>query len=403
MSWAGYPQRTIMDSTPPAEVGLSPAAYLEAALDIIQQEAVRSSAVDWPTLRTEVHHLAAHASTPADTYPAIERVLAALGDHHSFLMRPKQSYASTPGGFGLKYLRGVIARIYANSPAARAGLQVGDQVLTVNGMLVGEGINRELPRQGDAVLIVQTSRAKEIQTVHLSRATFTLNRLPKGRILHPGVGWLDLPDHGGDGTLPDGRLYQDVVRDLIAQLHAAGATRWIVDLRLNEGGNMYPMLAGIGPLAGEGILGAFVKDDVSWPWAYKAGEASVDGHVNTRVTGAPYPTLPAETPVAVLLSPLTSSSGEIVAISFKGRPCTRFFGEATQGLTSANSPFPLADGAEIWLATSYEADRTGRHYQTVVKPDVEVLTDWRKYLSDEDAVLRVGVDWLTTQLSSSAP
>ena len=89
--------------------------------------------------------------------------------------------------------------------------------------------------------------------------------------------------------------------------------------------------------------------------------------------------------------------------TFKGRPCTRFFGEATQGLTSANSPFPLADGTEIWLATSYEADRTGQHYQTVVKPDVEVLTDWKKYLSDEDAVLHVGVDWLTTVLSASPP
>ncbi|GGO41859.1 S41 family peptidase [Deinococcus humi] len=48
----------------------------------------------------------------------------------------------------------------------------------------------------------------------------------------------------GDGTLPDGRLYQDVVQDLIAELGAAGAERWIIDLRLNEGGNMYPMLAG---------------------------------------------------------------------------------------------------------------------------------------------------------------
>ncbi len=383
-----------MNPTPRSETALSTAAYLDAALDVIQREAVRSSAVDWPAVRAEAHRLARHARTTAETYPAIERVLQALGDHHSFLMHPGQSFAATPGGFGLKYLRGVIARIYADSPAEHAGLQVGDRVLTVNGTPVGAGMNRELPRQGDAALTVQPYGTRAIRTVHLARAPFTLNRLPQGQLLCPGVAWLDLPDHGGDGTLPDGRVYPDVVQGLIAELHAAGAAKWIVDLRLNEGGNMYPMLAGIGPLAGEGVLGAFERDDTSWPWAYEGGAASVDGHVNSRVTGAPYPTFPAEVPVAVLLSPLTSSSGEIMAISFKGRACTRFFGEATQGLTSANSPFPLPDDAELWLATSYEADRTGQHYQTAVEPDVEVLTDWRTYRSGEDAVVRVALNWL---------
>lgn len=208
------------------------------------------------------------------------------------------------------------------------------------------------------------------------------------------MAWLDLPDHGGDGTLPDGRLYPDLVQGLIAELHAAGAAQWIVDLRLNEGGNMYPMLAGIGPLTGESILGAFVRDDAAWPWAYEAGVASVDGHVNSRVTGVPNPTFPAQVPVAVLLSPLTSNSGEIVAISFKGRPCTRFFGEATQALTSANSPFPLTDGAELWLATTYEADRTGQQYQGAVEPDVGVETEWVTYRSNQDAALRAALNWL---------
>ena len=33
---------------------------------------------------------------------------------------------------------------------------------------------------------------------------------------------------------------------------------WIVDLRGNGGGNMWPMLAGIGPILGEGIAGYFI-------------------------------------------------------------------------------------------------------------------------------------------------
>jgi carboxyl-terminal processing protease len=376
---------------------LGPSEYLDAALDIIQREAVRSPSVDWPVIRAQAHQLAAEATTPADTYEAIDLALRALQDQHSFLMRPGQSYSATPGGFGLKYLHGVIARIYPDSPAARAGLRVGDRVLTVNGTPVGVGLNRELPRQGDVTLTIQASGSAEERTVHLTRASFNLNRPPQGRLLRPGLAWLDLPDHGGDGTLPDDQSYPDVVQYLIAELDAAKAEGWVVDLRLNEGGNFFPMLAGAGPLTGEGVLGAFVRDGTSWPWAYEAGAASVDSHVNSRVTGSPYPTFSPEVPVAVLISPLTSSSGEIMAISFKGRANTRFFGEATQGLTSANSPYSLTDGAEVWLATSYEADRTGQLYTAEVHPDVDVLTDWGDYLTDRDAVLLAALDWLDAQ------
>lgn len=371
-----------------------PHNYLVAALDVIEREAVRAPSVDWPLVRAGAQQLAAGATSTAGTYPAIEFALRALQDQHSFLKRPDQQHGVTPGGFGLKYIRGTVARVYPGSPAAQAGLHVGDRILAMNGMPVGAGLNEGLPRQGEASVTSQRRGSQEIRTAHLPRAPFSLNRLPQGRLLHPGVAWLDLPDHGGDGTLPDGRLYQDVVQRLIAELGTAGAERWIVDLRLNEGGNMYPMLAGIGPLVGEGRLGAFVRDDASWAWAYHAGAASVDGHVNCRVSGEPLAPLAPGVPVAVLISPLLPVSGEIMAISFKGRPGTRFFGEPTQGLTSANSPYPLADGAELWLATSYEADRTGQLYTAEVHPDVEVVTAWENYLTERDTVLLAALGWL---------
>ena len=36
---------------------------------------------------------------------------------------------------------------------------------------------------------------------------------------------------------------------------------WIIDLRGNGGGNMYPMLAGLKPFLGDTVLGAFVGPD----------------------------------------------------------------------------------------------------------------------------------------------
>lgn len=381
------------DATQPIE---SIEDYLNTALDLMESDAVRSASVDWTTVRAEAHRLAANAVTTAETYPAIEYALSALQDRHSFLQRPAQPHGTSPGGFGIKYVQGVIARVYPGSPADHAGLQVGDRILTINDVPVGHGINQEMPRAGDISITYQPRTTPDEQRLHLRRAPFGMNRVPQGRLVRPDVAWIDLPDHGGDGTLPDGQLYQDVVQDIIAKLYRAGARKWIVDLRLNEGGNMYPMLAGIGPLTGEGPLGAFVRDGETWPWVYQDGAVSVDGQVNSRVTGQSHPPLDAETRIAVLLSPLTSSSGEIVALSFQGRPATRLFGEPTQGLTSANGPYPLSDGATIWLATCYEADRTGQVYTAEVHPDLLVRTEWADYLTPQDEVIQAAQAWLSS-------
>ncbi|WP_291432104.1 S41 family peptidase [Deinococcus sp.] len=381
------------ETTQPAE---SIKDYLNTALDLIESDAVRSVSVDWTTVRAEAHRLAANATTTAETYSAIEFALSALQDRHSFLQRPAQPHGTSPGGFGIKYVQGVIARVYPDSPADHAGLQVGDRVLAINDRPVGPGVNEEMPRAGDISITYQSRNAPDVQHLHLRRAPFGMNRMPQGRLVRPDVAWIDLPDHGGDGTLPDDQLYQDAVQKIITELYSAGARKWIVDLRLNEGGNMYPMLAGIGPLTGEGPLGAFVRDGETWSWGYQDGAVSVDGQVNSRITGQPHPPLDADIPVAVLLSPLTSSSGEIVALSFQGRPATRFFGEPTQGLTSANGPYPLPDGATIWLATCYEADRTGQVYTAEVHPDLLVHTEWGDYLTPEDEVMNAAQAWLSS-------
>lgn len=63
-------------------------AYLNEALDYIQENSVMRARIDWPTLRQEVSELVAQAQTPMATYPAIKRALEILGDHHSHFRHP---------------------------------------------------------------------------------------------------------------------------------------------------------------------------------------------------------------------------------------------------------------------------------------------------------------------------
>jgi C-terminal processing protease CtpA/Prc len=160
---------------------------------------------------------------------------------------------------------------------------------------------------------------------------------------------------------------------------------------------MYPMLAGLGPVLGEGIAGQFIDPDGhAVTWSYSAGQAFIDTEAVVGVHGSAY-TLQAESPpVAVLMGSTTSSSGEAIAISFIGRPNTRSFGRPSAGFTTANAPFELSDGAVINLTTSLMADRTGRTYGARLRPD-EVVAVGPSSVTTDEAVPLAAIDWLMAQ------
>lgn len=121
---------------------------------------------------------------------------------------------------------------------------------------------------------------------------------------------------------------------------------------------------------GSGQLGSFKDPDGRGAsWSYENGEAKSDSRTFAKTLNAPV-ILPVEAPpVAVLVGPTTASSGEAVAIAFRGRSLTRLFGATTRGLTTSNRVFPLSDGSLLNLTTAAFADRMGTQYENGVTPD----------------------------------
>jgi len=161
---------------------------------------------------------------------------------------------------------------------------------------------------------------------------------------------------------------------------------------------MWPMLAGIGPLLGEGDhLGEFFTLDSHSTWSYRDGVAAEfeNGKRNAypAVAGAPY-RLAGIPKVAVLIDRRTGSSGEAIAIAFRGRPQTRFFGEHTEGVSTANHVIKLSDGAEIWLTIGVDADRTGKPYLDGLDPDEAVPSGDPNLSDDQDRVVQAALRWL---------
>jgi len=257
-----------------------PATIVEAAVDIVRRHALYADRIDWPLTRKQLDETIADADAAEAAYAAVERLLSALDDRHSMLLRPSQ------------------ARRYAQEGVAVSPLQV-----TVDG----------------------------------------------------GVGRVVLPAfHGSSAEAAD--AFARLLARRIAEAAPQARCGWIVDLRRNGGGNMWPMLNGLAPLLGTQTVGYFRdRAGADTPW---------------RVTppDPPVPDLSA-TRVAVLIGPQTASSGEAVAVAFRGRAHTRSFGQPTAGLSTANDAYDLPDGAQLMLTIARFVDRTGQAYGGPIAPD----------------------------------
>lgn len=214
------------------------------------------------------------------------------------------------------------------------------------------------------------------------------NPAPTVKPLPGRVGYVSVPAYSGGDTAAISNYSKSMHAELLALLPGVSCG-WVVDLRQNGGGNMYPMLAGLRPFLGDATLGYFVSGKSKSPWSA------------TRTQAPKHPPqldVLGEAPVAVLMGPRTASSGEIIAISFRGRERTRSFGLPTGGYSTANSMIPLPGGARFNITTAIDADRNGKEFGHAVDPDERVESGDPA----RDAALERATEWLTRESRCSA-
>ncbi|MEU6497574.1 S41 family peptidase [Streptomyces sp. NPDC046984] len=222
----------------------------------------------------------------------------------------------------------------------------------------------------------------------------------EGRSLKGRVGYISLPGVQGSQETYDQYVRQG--RSAVAKAGAADACGWVVDLRPDTGGNMWPMLAVAGPILGDGEAGAFIDADGNKSvWSIEYGSPYVDGKLAGWSDGRPF--AGSAPPVAVLTGKRTASSGEAVVVAFRGRPQTRFFGEQTSGVPTGNEMYRLSDGAMLVLTEVKDADRTGRAYDAPIPPDAEIVKDPRPVARNQDEVLQAAQSWLLKQAACRRP
>ena len=169
-------------------------AYLGQALDLMQQHSLFKKTIDWPELRKEAFAMAANAKEPVETYDSIRFALGELGDHHSFLS-----------------LSAELQQKEAAYKARRCQPETQPQ---------------------------QTEKPSPYTDRHEPEGT--IETVAHKRIAHLIVPFIAGADDGGM------HRYAQKLQGLVATLAKDKPVGWIVDVRGNFGGNLWPMLAGVG-------------------------------------------------------------------------------------------------------------------------------------------------------------
>lgn len=169
--------------------------------------------------------------------------------------------------------------------------------------------------------------------------------------------------------------------------HAGDAScGWIVDLRKNYGGNMWPMLAALTPLLPDGNLMQFIDRNGNLSWVSADGnEVYLDGEMRSRAENVDFED--DRRPVAIIQAAGTASSAEAVILSFSSREGVRTFGVPSAGLVTGNVVYTLPDGTVLRMTRTQMATGDGQMPPGPIPPDtiapedpIEAASEW---LQDE--------------------
>ncbi|MDF7811817.1 S41 family peptidase [Hymenobacter sp. YC55] len=322
--------------TPLAPLPDSVKTFLDKSLTLLETYSLERGTVNWPQLRQTVYQKVQGAQSVRELLPIYPFVFEQLKDDHGWLTYQGKTY-----------------KWHNAARPAYANTAVKEAIAKKPGVLV--------------------------------------------KMLPGNVGYVQLPGINAGGSLQAMRNAAKVVQDSLCRLNPDKAKAWIIDLRLNTGGAMAPMLAGIAPLIGDGYLGGFVDKDgkPDEQWYLKQGNFYMDTLQVTTLQNR-CPVRKTDKPVAVLVSGMTASSGEIVAISLKGRPATRFFGEPTYGAMTANNSYRISGNSYLTIAVMQETDRNKAVYRSNVTPD-ELITGGDNFTDlTKDTKVAAALKWLKT-------
>ena len=301
---------------------------IDTSIEIMRRHSVNSNAVNWNKLKRQALKEAANDTSAYRLGRAIQKLYKALNDYH-----------------GTFYYKDSVFRWSHNVPV------VSDSIMN------------------------EWKKGASVKTF----------------VLENNIGYLRVPGMQYSGK-QDCDMKAQNLNDSLCLLLEKNIKGLIIDLRLNAGGAMFPMILGVQQLLKKGQVGSF-QSKKNEKWYLSDSSFSIDTTLLANIK--PKCTMNAQNiPVVILTSPPTGSSAEFFIISFRGRPKTVLLGSKTAGFTTGIEGFPIKNGAYILLSTSYGVDRNGVVYKKAFDPDIPLTSKDSFNNIPEDEKVKAAIKWL---------
>lgn len=299
---------------------------------------------------------------------AIAGMLGSLDDTYTRYLEPADArtaasqLAGSYEGVGITFQaadRIEITDVTEGGPAAKAGVQAGDVLVSVDGRPVVPGDDVR------SMVLGESGTTVTLGVVRGGNATPIAIPVVRGKIVVPPVRWEMVPGTSIAYLRID--LFGDQTTALVTQFlkdaEAEGASGVILDLRANGGGWVK---------SAQEVIGRFVQASQG-PALYEDTSSAAGGEVAMPIENGTDPIYSG--PLVVLVDGLTASAAEIVAGSLKDYDRALIVGRQTYGKGSVQRIFSFEDGSSMrvtvaeWLTPS-----RGRIQDVGVLPNVAVAS-----------------------------
>jgi carboxyl-terminal processing protease len=243
------------------------------------------------------------------------------------------------------------------TPAERAGIETGDQIIEVDGKSTEGWKNDQAVKalRGDAgsrvAITIRRAGITEPIKYRLIRAQIHMRSVPPGTLFQGGVGYISLN--------PVSETSAEELRQEIAAMRGKGMKSLIMDLRGNPGG-----------LLDQGVKVADLFLDTKQEIVSTRGRArgSTKEFYDEARQAWPY------LPIVVLVNDGTASAAEIIAGALQDHDRAVVVGAPTFGKGLVQTLFPLGEGVALKLTTARWFTPSGRTIQRIAKDEEDQAT-----------------------------
>lgn len=272
-----------------------------------------------------------------------------------------------------------IVKIFDNSPANDAGLQVGDIIDKIDGeevagtdmdILVKTKIRGE---EGTSfkMTVLRGDDRKEVE-LDLTRRSIEVETVA-GKMLDNNIGYIAVSQFDA--------VTSEQFKSNIESLQSQGMTKLIVDLRGNPGGLLDQVVDMLDYILPDGLV-LYTEDKYG-----KREEYYSDGSHELKI------------PMVVLVNENSASASEVFTATFRDFEWGTVVGKTTFGKGIVQNVLPLGDGTAVKITTQHYYPPSGYDLHKVgIKPDLEVdLNEGAKIGTDSDNQLSAAIDILKNE------